>query len=328
MGEPAKPGGGTDLMEATPPTPPTGHRRRIVAMAIWAVLFVVGLAALGVPTDPVYLFGWLWLATIAWRSDRPWRTHVRFLRDWSPVVVMIIIYNLSRGFADNGVYPHVHPLIDADRAMWGWATGGETPPVWLQRRLYDPDKVNWWDALVSLVYFSHFVTVPTAAVVLWMRNRSRWAAFMRRWITLFAAGLVSYFVYPAAPPWWAAERALIPSVMRISTRGWQAIGLHGAGNLLNAAQLDASNPVAAMPSLHTAFTVLCVGFFIPLVRARWWPLLVCYPLSMVFTLVYSGEHWVVDALIGALYAIVTLVGWSLAERWWRARQARMGAAGG
>jgi hypothetical protein len=59
-------------------------------------------------------------------------------------------------------------------------------------------------------------------------------------------------------------------VERISTRGWRAIGLHGAGNVLNAAQLDASNPVAAMPSLHTAFALLAVAFFAPTVGRRWW----------------------------------------------------------
>ena len=78
---------------------------------------------------------------------------------------------------------------------------------------------------------------------------------------LSVAGLVTYFVYPAAPPWWAAKYGLLEDVARISTRGWQAIGLHGAGNVLNAGQI-AANPVAAMPSLHTAFALFVVVFFL------------------------------------------------------------------
>jgi hypothetical protein len=293
--------------------------RRIVAMAIWVVLFATAVFVLGVPTDPIYLFGCLWTATIAWNSDQPWISHLRFLRDWAPIVILLVVYNWTRGLADNGTAPHVNALISVDKSMWGWATDGETPTVWLQRELYSPAHVRWWDAFISVIYFSHFVTVPAIAMVLWLRNRALWGKFMRRWVTLFAAGLITYFIYPAAPPWLAAQDGVIPYVTRISTRGWKAIGMHSAGNLLNAAQLDASNLVAAMPSLHTAFSVLAVGFFLPRVRRRWWPLLVCYPLAMVFTLVYSAEHWVIDAVVGAGYAIVVLLGLSVLEKWWDRR---------
>src|SRR5439155_19435120 len=160
----------------------------------------------GLPgTDPIQAFVWLWAATVAWRSDQPWREHLRFARDWVPVVVLLEVYNLSRGFADNGATPHVLELVHADRAMFGWLTGGPVPTVWLQQHLYDPAVIHWWDVLASWVYFSHFVAGLGVAVVLWLRDRTRWAAFMRRWFVLSAAGLVTYFVYPAAPPWWAAQ---------------------------------------------------------------------------------------------------------------------------
>ncbi len=57
----------------TPPeAPQDSRRRRIIGMGAWAVLFAVGTYFIGVPTsDPLIAFGWLWLATIAWRIDRP-----------------------------------------------------------------------------------------------------------------------------------------------------------------------------------------------------------------------------------------------------------------
>ena len=65
---------------------PDRRKRRIIGMPIWAVLFAVGTYFIGVPTsDPLIAFGWLWLATIAWRSDLPWRQHLLFLRDWLPI---------------------------------------------------------------------------------------------------------------------------------------------------------------------------------------------------------------------------------------------------
>ncbi|MCW3840882.1 phosphatase PAP2 family protein [Micromonospora yasonensis] len=302
---------------------PDGGRRRVVAMAIWGVAFVAAWLAIGLPTDPAYAFVWIWAGTIAWHSARPWRSHLRFARDWIPVVLLLAGYNLSRGFADNGATPHAMELIVADRFMLGWATGGEVPTIWLQQHLYRPDQVHWWDVLVSWIYFSHFVATLAAAAVLWLRDRSRWAAYMRRWGFLCAAGLVTYFLYPAAPPWWAAQNGLLTEVARISTRGWKEIGMHGAGNLLNAGQI-ASNPVAAMPSLHTAFALFVVLFFLRSVRKRWWPLLLAYPLAMTFTLIYSGEHYLIDVLVGWAYVGMTYLVVGLVERWWAAYRARRG----
>ena len=319
----------TAMAVVTDPQPPArtgaaestdGGRRRAVAMAIWGVAFVAGWLAVGLPTDPAYAFVWIWAATIAWNSSRPWRSHLRFARDWIPVVLLLAAYNLSRGFADNGATPHAMELIVADRFLVGWATGGEVPTVWLQQHLYRPD-VRWWDVLASWIYFSHFVVTLAAAAVLWLRNRDRWGAYMRRWGFLCAAGLVTYFLYPAAPPWWAAQNGLLTEVARISTRGWKAFGMHGAGNLLNAGQI-ASNPVAAMPSLHTAFALFVVLFFLTSTRRRWWPLLLAYPLAMTFTLVYCGEHYVIDVLVGWAYVGMTFLIVGLAERGWAAYRAR------
>ena len=303
------------------PVPDRSARRRVIALTVWGAAFLVGWVVIGLPTDPIYAFWWIWAAVIALRIDQPWRSQLGFARDWAPIVGLLIAYNFSRGLAyHEGTQPHVRELIEADRIMFGWATGDLTPTVWLQQRLYDPDRIHWWDVLVSWVYFSHFVVAITAAAVLWVRSRPRWAGFMRRFFFLSGAGLITYFLYPAAPPWWAAEHGLVTEAVRISTRGWHAIGLSGAGNLLNLGQL-ASNPVAAMPSLHTAFALFVVVFFVRSVRRRWWPLLLAYPLAMTFTLVYAGEHWVIDVLVGWAYVGLTFLVVGLAERWWAARRA-------
>ncbi len=182
------------MLESYPSAPvpvapaPVAWRRRAAAMPGWLVLFTAGCALVGLPTDPAYAFVWLWAATVAWNSHLPWRAHLRFARDWLPAIVLLVVYNLSRGYADHGAVPHVHEMITADARMWGWATGGLPPTVWLQQHLYDPTRIHWWDLAASFVYFTHFVATPAIAVVLWLRNRARWAAFMRRWIALSRPG--------------------------------------------------------------------------------------------------------------------------------------------
>ncbi|PZG22896.1 inositol phosphorylceramide synthase [Micromonospora craterilacus] len=305
--------------ESTPPQRPAGigrFRNRRWCLIGWSVLFVAAFLAFGLPTDPGYAFFWLWAFTVAWRIDQPWRSHLLFLRDWIPVIILLTIYNLSRGFANGIREPHVTELIHADEWMFGWATGGTVPTVWLQQNLYDPARVQWWEVVVTYVYFSHFVVALAAAIVLWLTSRPRWAAFMRRWFVLSLSGLITYFLYPAAPPWWAAVHQYLEPVERLSLRGGQEFGMHGAFSLIRLGQL-AANPVAAIPSLHTAFALFVVLFFLRNVRRRWWPLLLLYPLAMTFTLVYSGEHYVIDVLVGWAYVVgvFLITGW--AERWWR-----------
>jgi hypothetical protein len=204
-------------------------------------------------------------------------------------------------------------MIHADR----WLFDGHLPSVWLQQHFYDADTIHWYDVAASWVYFSHFVVSLTIAVVLWLRNRALWASFMRRWFALTALGLATYFLFPAAPPWWASEHGYVAEhVERMSGRGWDAIGLHSAGQLLNAGQA-LSNPVAAMPSLHSAFSACAIAFFLPMVRKRWWPLMLAYPLAMSVTLMYTGEHYAIDALVGWTYVVIVYTLVAFAERAWR-----------
>jgi membrane-associated phospholipid phosphatase len=226
------------------------------------------------------------------------------------------------------VTPHVTELIHADQWIFGWATGGEIPTLWLQHHLYNPDHTQWYDVVVSFVYFSHFVAALIVAAILWVRSRPMWASFVRRLFTLSALGLATYFIYPAAPPWWAGEHQYIaPVIQGVDTRGWYAIGMRHGGNLLSTAKVDSANQIAAMPSLHSAFALLIVVFFMMRVRKRWWPLLLCYPLAMTFSLVYSGEHYIIDVLVGWAYVGVTMLLVGLAERLWTRYKSRSGRGG-
>lgn len=299
-----------------PPKP--GRRQRGFAMRCYAVAFIAQWLLWGLPVDRFLIFVWLLAAAVCWNIVQPWRYHLGWARDWSPILGLLLVYDYSRGFAENGRAPHITEMIVADRAMFG----GQLPTIWLQQHFFDPSQVHWWDVVGAFVYMSHFVVSLGLGIALWLYRRQLWAAFMRRWFCLTALGLATYFLYPAAPPWWAAEMGYInETVARGSTRGWSAIGLDGTGRLLRDGQLLA-NPVAAVPSLHAAFAALVAVFLATLLAKKWWPLLLAYPVVMGLTLMYSGEHYAIDVLVGWAYVGVSWFGVSLGERWWRARRAR------
>jgi membrane-associated phospholipid phosphatase len=64
-----------------------------------------------------------------------------------------------------------------------------------------------------------------------------------------------------------------------------------------------ANSVAAVPSLHAAYTLLIALFLWRF--APWWGrvLLALYPWAMAFALVYTSEHYFVDILLGWAYCV-------------------------
>jgi hypothetical protein len=282
--------------------PGVGTSRRLVRWVLGGGLvaaFAVTCLETGLPTDRVVLLGWVLAGLTVHAVTDGLRRVGRLLVDWLPLVAVLLAYDASRGLADGlGATVHVAEPAAADR----WLGLGQLPTVVLQRHWDAP----WWEALAALIYSSHFVVTPLVLAVLWVRNREQWARFARLVVLLSAAGLVTYVLYPAAPPWLAAKNGVIEPVERLSSAGWAVLGLPKAGALLEGSQAQV-NPVAAVPSLHTAFAVLVCLALLPAAARSWQRvLLVTYPVLMALVLVWAGEHYVVDTLLGAVYAVAAV----------------------
>ncbi len=273
-----------------------GPRLRTTLSVLHALALLALVGAVGLPTDRLSVLLWV-LSGLACRcAGRGWRSLVRLLGDWVPLGGVLLLYDASRGIADTlGAPVHVTAPAAADAAVFG-----VVPTVWLQAHLAAP---GWVAVLVTLVYSSHFVATPVVLAVLWLRDRARWGRYARSVVLLSLAGLATYVLYPAAPPWLAARDGVIGAVQRRSGDGWAELGLPRAGAVLHAGQ-GSVNLVAAVPSLHTAFAVLLCLLLLPLARHCWQRMaLVGYAIAMPVALVWSGEHYVVDTVLGALYAV-------------------------
>jgi hypothetical protein len=273
---------------------------RILLWAGPALAFVTTCAVNGLPTDRVVLLGWALTGLVAYAAADGWRRIVRLLAEWLPVAVLLLAYDATRGLADGlGMPVHVTEPAAVDR----WLGAGVLPTVWLQQAL----DADWWKAVAALVYGSHFVVTPLLLAVLWVRDRRLWGRYVRMVLALSAAGLATYVLYPAAPPWLAAKEGVIEPVRRLSATGWDVLGLPHAGALLADSQGQV-NQVAAVPSLHTAFAVLTCLVLLPVARRTWQRVaLVGYAVLMPLVLVWAGEHYVVDTLLGAGYAVVVVL---------------------
>jgi membrane-associated phospholipid phosphatase len=282
---------------------------RRCALGLYLVVLVAWSAHYGIPVQRELVIAWVCGALACASIGRHPRQILQLVLDWLPIVLVLGAYDFSRGAADSlGIGVHVHPMIDFDRTVFF----GEVPTEWLQARLYDPGVVHWWDVAFSIVYTSYFIIPFALAGVLWIRDRLAFLRFTRRLVSLALAGLATYILFPAAPPWMAAEMGLLHHVHRTTSEGFEVLGVGTAG-LFSEGQAVA-NSVAAVPSLHSAFTALVAMFLWGRVRPRLRPLLALYPLAMGLTLIATGEHYFFDVLLGWLYAGATMAAWGRWER--------------
>jgi hypothetical protein len=289
---------------------------RWAAVGLYFAGFGVWCATYGIPVQRELVILWVCGGLVAASVGRPPRQILQVALDWLPIVAVLAVYDRTRGAADSlGIDVHVTTMIDFDEFFFF----GQTPTVWLQEQFHEPGVLNWWDVALSVVYFSYFLVPFALAGYLWIRERPEFLRFTKRLVTLALAGLATYILFPAAPPWMASEQGLIGPVDRFSTEGFSALGVDTVG-IIDKGQANV-NLTAAVPSLHTAFVTLVALFLFAKFTSRWRWALFLYPLAMGFTLMATGEHYFFDIVLGWLYAGAVMAGWG----WWERRRAEQGS---
>ena len=285
----------------------------------WSVGVLAFVVMFGFPGSRPEIFAIVGVGLIAsgtaTESVGAWK---RVVIDWLPFYLLLTMYDVLRGSATKWVMPHAIPQIRIDE----WLFGGTAPTITLQHALYTPGVAHPWDYAAFAVYMTHFVVPFVIAGVLWKVAHDRFRRYAALLLGLTFAALVTYVVYPALPPWLASQTGSLPPTAKIIDEVWAHLPL-GNGATVFSATGHFADPVAAMPSLHAAYPVLIMLFFWKSAR-RWRWLLPLYPLAMAFTLVYTGEHYVIDIIFGWIYAATIFVaGNRLFDRYerWRTQRA-------
>ena len=274
-------------------------RVRLFASAAAICYLILGgivLASRGGWPTPDFLIPPLLL--IAVLAGRGWR----FVVDWTPFLLLILVYEGFRGIADDlNSAVHFQELIDAER----WLLGStRTAPEILQDWFFTPGMVLWLDWVATFLYLAHFV-VPTAfAFYFWMKDRTAFWRFAVPLLGLFFAAFLTYYFYPAAPPWMASQEGLIARVDRIYLVTLDS--LPQTEPLAFAFRHFSPNEVAAIPSLHAAVPLLIALISVDVWRWRGLPVAVYAGLGSL-SFMYLGEHYLVDIILGWLYAVFAFV---------------------
>lgn len=139
---------------------------------------------------------------------------------------------------------------------------------------------------------SHFVITVGAIVFIYLRRNDAFYFVRNMFMIAMGFALVGYALYPTAPPrlmpeWGFADSVAMFTGVRVENEPVSAL----------------LNLYAAVPSMHVCFALM-VGW--PLARlVKWRPLKVAwflYPFLVTFVVVATGNHYFIDAFLGALTA--------------------------
>jgi membrane-associated phospholipid phosphatase len=216
-------------------------------------------------------------------------------RQLSLFALAYVCYRLFRGFAEGGAnaaFAHARDLISLERTLHvfvepsiqTWASGSHLVIV-----------------LASWLYVNAQGPITIAALLyLYVRRNSSFYFVRNMFMISMVIALVGYVVFPTAPPRYLPEWGFTDTVVDITP-----VNLSHTSSSMTAL----FNPYAAVPSMHVAFALMIGWPLARLVRSRAAAIIwAVYPFVMTFVIVVTANHFLVDALLGAMTAGVSAYG--------------------
>ena len=244
----------------------------------------------GISIEPEWVVLALLLIAIAMGRGRS------FVVDWLPFLVLFFAYEAMRGFASKtGFAPH--DLSGLERAVFA----GTIPTVTLQRAFYHPGVVSPQDVIAMFFYFMHFPLPIVVGFIFWVNSREHYRRFVAALLLMCFIAFATYLFFPSAPPWYQFHGEVVKINNETVKYLWQ--GKYFVSEIYTSFN---PNQFAAFPSLHAAFPALAAAYAWRRYRALSFAL-IGWSLAVMLSIVYLGEHYVVDALVGYIYVAVAML---------------------
>lgn len=154
--------------------------------------------------------------------------------------------------------------------------------------------MNW------IYFWGHMPVIAALAVYLYAWHRPTYFLTRNAFLISGAIGVVIYWLYPVAPPRLVPFAGFVDTMAVFDRVGYQAQETKAF-----------VNPFAAVPSLHFGWSML-LGAVVAWVGRRHLVFIVAgtlWPIAMFFAVVMTGNHFILDAVAGA---VVAFAGFGLA----------------
>jgi membrane-associated phospholipid phosphatase len=202
-------------------------------------------------------------------------------------VIADILYETVRGVAESNAataFNNARGIVELEQSTGLFFEHGLQTWAMGQRVLID---------FANFMYVnSHFVMTTTVLVWLYLRHNERFYFVRNMFMIAMGLALVGYVLLPTAPP------RFFPELGFVDTIAYYVNVKHDSGLVALF-----FNPYAAVPSMHVAFALMISIPTLLIVRSRTAKVLwALYPLVITFVVLVTGNHWFLDAVIGAVVA--------------------------
>jgi hypothetical protein len=214
--------------------------------------------------------------------------------------IMFAVYELGRHLADSEVSvatAHARRVWDLER--------------WL--RLPSEAAVQHWvldNANVARLCNLYYVGVhfpATLAVLVWLFvwHREQYLRVRTEMIISTAIALLIHINYPLAPPRLVSTFGIVDTMVTVGPSAYPSSTTGGF-----------ANQFAAMPSLHVGWAVLLAVAVIRVYRdSRWRWTALLYPLATWTVVVVTGNHYIIDGVVGSAIVLFAVACCQLVPRW-------------
>ena len=277
-------------------TDPDSQQRRLSRTMVFLLVGYVALIVVLMAVRGAYISPDLFVIFAAVIAVVLGRTRL-FLRDWLPIVAIFLGWESMRGLADQfGVAVHSDDVIALEQAIFF----GTVPSVELQRMFHVVGSVNALDLFATFLYVAHFALPLTVGFVFWLVDRNRFYRYLLALMLMSFTAFICFLLIPVAPPRFAWAYGQVLAVEDIARVTFEHLEFAPVTTWLYGT--ISGNPVAAFPSLHSAYPLLAFFF----IRERWprvgW-LLLLYSAAVWFSVIYLAHHYVVDVIGGIAWAV-------------------------
>lgn len=220
-----------------------------------------------------------------------------FLKKWIPFISAFLLYEFIRGWADNLSPTYnitLYWIYDLEKKLFSLL-----PTQSLQQHLLNyKSLIN----VLVLFYSTFFYFSFLMAFVIYLKNSKLFSQYANRFILLTYFSLCIFFILPTAPPWMVSESKNLGLIRVV----YNNTLLSNFSSFTTYQYFVHGNPVAAMPSLHTAWPAFS-AIFIQTHLKKWWSkLLFIIPLTISAAVIVMAEHYVLDVVVGWIFAIVAV----------------------
>jgi hypothetical protein len=178
--------------------------------------------------------------------------------------------------------------------------------------------VDWFIAFWNIFYGTvHFVFPVVALVWLYRKAPARYRRWRTTLVLMFGLAVLSFWLYPLMPPRvMPARYGFVDTAAHYYNFGPQLhVRFLPNGQPSRESIEQFGNLFAAMPSFHVGWSTWAVLAVWPMVRRRWVKaVLIAYPLSILFCITVTANHWLLDAVGGWAVLAVGYAGAVVLER--------------